>query len=392
MKRNINKKNGMTYMAEKERAEIVAAVALLALSVVFYISIYSDFVSGASITGAATTGSGEVQVLVIDEVVAALSSGGGGGSGRVVSGICPESCTFGATRCFNDEVNICVPIFQYNNVCGVWMLIDCPGECVDGRCADCAPNWQPFPWSECSSEGIQYRTLVDYNNCYSDLPERVEYEACIPELSCSDGIQNQNEEGIDCGGSCKSCEYPVAVTPTDAVKAPKYVCGDGTCGTFELCWNDCTTKMAAIPGVLAVLLTLSYLVPFILMNMGGDYSLYYTLKKVVKKIESNSFTSGNGIFMTKVEPKFISFMARYASNKKLHRSIESLYSEAKMYLEAHEAQISSSVHDTKRMKEAMRNIKKLSSRFETEIPRSKKAYEMFKETAESLKSASGRKK
>jgi len=38
----------------------------------------------------------------------------------------------------------------------------------------------------------------------------VESEGVIPPTeTCSDGIQNQDETGIDCGGVCPACEVPV---------------------------------------------------------------------------------------------------------------------------------------------------------------------------------------
>ena len=40
---------------------------------------------------------------------------------------------------------------------------------------------------------------------------------CNPCLSCSDGIQNQGEEGIDCGGPCSPCPTTTTLMPTTTV-------------------------------------------------------------------------------------------------------------------------------------------------------------------------------
>lgn len=74
-------------------------------------------------------------------------------------------------------------------------------------------------WPYCSWNCNQLAQSADGNGCYykwSDL-----YCSKIPEIKvrdtckvackscCSDGIQNQGEEGVDCGGPCKPCKTPV---------------------------------------------------------------------------------------------------------------------------------------------------------------------------------------
>ena len=36
-----------------------------------------------------------------------------------------------------------------------------------------------------------------------------------PQATCDDGIQNGDETGIDCGGSCSACEEPVTMAAPD---------------------------------------------------------------------------------------------------------------------------------------------------------------------------------
>ena len=44
-----------------------------------------------------------------------------------------------------------------------------------------------------------------------------------PQASCSDGILNGDEIGVDCGGSCGDCEEPTEITSYDGM---------------TLVWND----------------------------------------------------------------------------------------------------------------------------------------------------------
>ena len=43
-------------------------------------------------------------------------------------------------------------------------------------------------------------------NCHGGCEEEIDCGGpCDPCMSCSDGIQNQGEDGVDCGGPCKAC-------------------------------------------------------------------------------------------------------------------------------------------------------------------------------------------
>lgn len=74
----------------------------------------------------------------------------------------------------------------------------------------CTPNWQcDETWGECT-DGTQIRTCVDTNQCGSEEGIPATSQPCTVEIkeSCSDGIKNQDETGIDCGGSvCNKCSF-----------------------------------------------------------------------------------------------------------------------------------------------------------------------------------------
>lgn len=71
----------------------------------------------------------------------------------------------------------------------------------------CSPNWVcDESWSECI-EGNQIRACTDVNNCGINDGIPATSQACVVEIkeTCEDGIQNQDEIKVDCGGVCKKC-------------------------------------------------------------------------------------------------------------------------------------------------------------------------------------------
>ena len=65
----------------------------------------------------------------------------------------------------------------------------------------CNENWQCTKWTECTIEGIQVRACSDENKCGTSISKPAEIQSCT-KPTCNDGIQNQEELGIDCGGPC----------------------------------------------------------------------------------------------------------------------------------------------------------------------------------------------
>lgn len=65
----------------------------------------------------------------------------------------------------------------------------------------CTEKWVCAEWSRCWL-GVQERTCNDINNCISEDDKPYTSRECA---TCDDGLQNQGETGIDCGGPCISC-------------------------------------------------------------------------------------------------------------------------------------------------------------------------------------------
>ncbi|MGM5481366.1 MAG: hypothetical protein ACQESE_03060 [Nanobdellota archaeon] len=69
----------------------------------------------------------------------------------------------------------------------------------------CIPEWQCQDWSRCYPNGTQKRQCIDIHGCEEDY-KRYFWRECEYIPQCENGIQDPNEEGVDCGGPCPACE------------------------------------------------------------------------------------------------------------------------------------------------------------------------------------------
>ena len=74
--------------------------------------------------------------------------------------------------------------------------------------------WQPNP---CAATGTQTRTCTDTHQCSANPIQQ--QRPCTPPISCSDGVQNGDEEGVDCSGSCTACPQIEIQSPAQ-IEAP----------------------------------------------------------------------------------------------------------------------------------------------------------------------------
>jgi predicted GNAT family acetyltransferase len=99
---------------------------------------------------------------------------------------------------------------------------------LDGICPE---SWICSGWEEdCEGSGQLSRTCYDENSCGTASDRPTLYWACGSSSSCTDGMQNGDETGNDCGGSCITC-------PT---------CSDGVLNGQET-GIDCGGSCAACP-------------------------------------------------------------------------------------------------------------------------------------------------
>ena len=104
-----------------------------------------------------------------------------------------------------DQVDICSPVVRGAGGAG-------------RRSSLCAENWSCSDWGPCFSDGKQYRTCFDLNNCdelynknivlhINRLVKPDEVQDCEYQPKCYDDIFNGNESDVDCGGLiCPKCE------------------------------------------------------------------------------------------------------------------------------------------------------------------------------------------
>jgi len=89
----------------------------------------------------------------------------------------------------------------------------------------CSIRWQCAEWSACVPNGTQSRLCINNGTCV--LSPRTETQSCTYTLplvpTCSDGIQNQGETGVDCGGPCPPCAVPAIEVPMPVAAPPYYI-------------------------------------------------------------------------------------------------------------------------------------------------------------------------
>ncbi|MEM3373985.1 MAG: hypothetical protein QXE31_02070 [Candidatus Woesearchaeota archaeon] len=98
----------------------------------------------------------------------------------------------------------------------------------------CKPNIQCTEWSPCLITNIRTRECFDVNNCNSENTTITETMHCDYNATCNDGILNQGEEKVDCGGPCEPCP-----TCDDGILnqgEEKVDCG-GPCQACENCYD-----------------------------------------------------------------------------------------------------------------------------------------------------------
>ncbi len=106
----------------------------------------------------------------------------------------------------------------------------------------CVPDWQCGQWEQCLPNGTQVRYCEDVNRCKDDLFEM--WRECTYVSHCYDGIQNFDEEGIDCGGEncppCATCDDGIRnchTMPDGSILCETGVDCGGPCDPCDHC-ND----------------------------------------------------------------------------------------------------------------------------------------------------------
>jgi hypothetical protein len=103
-----------------------------------------------------------------------------------------------------------------------------PNTCNTGAgdLPDMFQNYMDYSDDACmnlftSGQKGRMRTLFDAGGARASLLNSVGCGGTPPAPTCSDGIQNGNETGIDCGGSCPSCPPTICNATTNISVAPR---------------------------------------------------------------------------------------------------------------------------------------------------------------------------
>ena len=72
----------------------------------------------------------------------------------------------------------------------------------------CREQYLCSSWDACQPDNTQLRNCNDLNGCGTEFRLPQTERACVYNPTCSDGIMNGDETGIDCGGSCGACFVP----------------------------------------------------------------------------------------------------------------------------------------------------------------------------------------
>ncbi len=84
--------------------------------------------------------------------------------------------------------------------------------CIVGICevgvrssGGCAHDWDCGDWSDCRYDNLQTRECIYIGDCSAEGTYPELSQDCVYQETCSDGLLNQGEEGVDCGGPCSPC-------------------------------------------------------------------------------------------------------------------------------------------------------------------------------------------
>ncbi|MBU1854829.1 MAG: hypothetical protein KKF89_03845, partial [Nanoarchaeota archaeon] len=134
------------------------------------------------------------------------SSESGGSGGGTYTPICVSNwecdpwtkCTLNGTRtrtCI--DLNACNPNYFIHEVIEQCEYVPPP---------ECEEFWECTDWSACTPANIQTRECTELNGCGTQDNKPITAIDCVYEPTCNDGIQNQEETGVDCGGPCLPCK------------------------------------------------------------------------------------------------------------------------------------------------------------------------------------------
>ncbi len=196
--------------------------------------------NGNLIDQCSTCGCASGQTCQPDGTCVTPSTGGGGGGGGGGVAFCSPAgarracgsnigiCVEGTRTCVNSAWSDCVgEVAPATEVCDTEDN-DCDGEvdeevictCTEGQTRECGTDIGACEfgmqtcigntWAECVGDIEPVAELLDGvdNNCNGEIDE----ESTL-ELTCRNNVKDNDEQGIDCGGSCPASCQPIPIGP-----------------------------------------------------------------------------------------------------------------------------------------------------------------------------------
>ncbi|MEM2956300.1 MAG: hypothetical protein QW041_01870 [Candidatus Pacearchaeota archaeon] len=183
--------------------------------------------------------------------------------------------------------------------------------------AQCVENWQCFDWSHCIN-GITERRCFDINSCGTYTKKPFESADCkeIWQL-CFDGVQNQDETDVDCGGKiCDKCNLEKSCFRNDDCIIGS--CIKNTCILEEikiqaaplpnLAWISWTLATIIFIALILILLAMKKLkraksIILIGKKIKEDIKISMSVQKKSKKNRLNRFIENFNEYIENIKPK-----------------------------------------------------------------------------------------
>lgn len=130
------------------------------------------------------------------------AGGGGGRSGFIPSCISEWICDKSWSECSSDGIQSkkCIDFAACDSDNTIYWLYK---NCTYHR--ECEENWKCEEWGPCQPDNFQRRECEELSNCRTEEFKPEIIMPCKYIATCTDGIQNQGETGVDCGGPCLPC-------------------------------------------------------------------------------------------------------------------------------------------------------------------------------------------
>lgn len=140
---------------------------------------------------------------------------------RVIGGAALQRVFFGWLACVACACTVNPPQ-------GVFVCAS-DGDCPDGQACFARRCWRTAP-QDSRSNAVSEPTWMPVARAGAEAPAAPPTAPGAPAAaSCSDGLKNQNESDVDCGGACPACHDGLACS--NAVECTSAVCEAGKCAS-----------------------------------------------------------------------------------------------------------------------------------------------------------------